>query len=112
MHNVEVLVKGKQRCTLQSTPPTPTASAWSTVAVRPCAVASDSVEAPVEVTDAIAPGSVSLPHGWGHDAPGSRLDVASRRPGVNTNALTDGSIVDPLSGNGLLNAIPVEVAPA
>ena len=48
----------------------------------------------------------------GHDAPGARLSIASRRPGVNTNVLTDGSIVDPLSGNGQLNAIPVEVTRA
>ncbi len=71
-----------------------------------------SVVAPVEVTDEIARSVVCLPHGWGHDAPGTRLNVASRRPGVNTNILTDGSIVDPLSGNAVLNGIPVEVVPA
>jgi hypothetical protein len=40
------------------------------------------------------------------------LSVASRRPGVNTNVLTDRSRIDPLSGNAVLNGIPVEVAPA
>jgi hypothetical protein len=55
---------------------------------------------------------VSLPHCWGHDVPGTRLNVAARRPGVNSNVLTDGSIIDPLSGNAVLNGIPVEVTPA
>ena len=31
-----------------------------------------SLEAPVEVTDAVRPGVVSLPHGWGHDRDGGR----------------------------------------
>jgi anaerobic selenocysteine-containing dehydrogenase len=110
LHNVDVLVKGKERCTLLVHPAD--ADRLGLVDGGRASVTSrvGAVEAPVEVTDAIAPGTVSLPHGWGHDAPGSRLGVASRRPGVNTNALTDGSIVDPLSGNGQLNAIPVEVA--
>ncbi|MFT7394652.1 MAG: anaerobic selenocysteine-containing dehydrogenase, partial [Candidatus Azotimanducaceae bacterium] len=74
--------------------------------------AAGSVEAPVEITDDIAQSVVSLPHGWGHDAPGTRLNVAARRPGVNSNVLTDGSMMDPLSGNAVLNGIPVEVTPA
>jgi anaerobic selenocysteine-containing dehydrogenase len=111
MHNVEVLVKGKERCTLLVNPADAERLGLVDGACATVQSRVGRVEAPVEVTDAIAPGTVSLPHGWGHDAPGSRLDVASRRPGVNTNALTDGAIVDPLSGNGQLNAIPVEVAP-
>ena len=70
------------------------------------------VVAPVEVTDEVPPGVVSLPHGWGHDAPGARLSVASRRPGVNSNVLTDPTQLDPLSGNAVLNGIPVTVVPA
>jgi anaerobic selenocysteine-containing dehydrogenase len=68
------------------------------------------LEAPVEVTDEIRPGVVCLPHGWGHDAPGTRLRVAASRPGVNSNILTDGSIVDTICGNATLNAIPVSVS--
>jgi hypothetical protein len=55
-------------------------------------------------------GVVCLPYGWGHDAPGARLAVAATRPGVNTNVLTDGSELDPISGNTRLNGIPVTVA--
>jgi anaerobic selenocysteine-containing dehydrogenase len=67
------------------------------------------VVAPVEVTDEIMPGVVSLPHGWGHGQPGSRHSVAAEYAGVNSNLLTDEQAVDPLSGNAVLNGIPVRV---
>ena len=65
----------------------------------------------MEVTDAVRPGVVSLPHGWGHDADGARLGVAAAQPGVNSNLLADEALVDALSGNAVLNGIPVAVAP-
>ncbi len=68
------------------------------------------VIAPVEVSETMRPGVVSLPHGWGHDRPGIRMEVAERYAGVNSNILTDPSLIDPLSGNAVLNGIPVEIA--
>lgn len=56
-------------------------------------------------------GVVSLPHGWGHDLDGARLSVAAGRSGVNSNRLSTGAM-DPISGNAVLNGIPVEVTPA
>jgi len=70
------------------------------------------LEAPVEVTDTIMTGVVSIPHGWGHDAPGARMSVAGKHAGVNSNVLADETMVEPLSGNAILNGIPVEVEPA
>jgi anaerobic selenocysteine-containing dehydrogenase len=67
------------------------------------------VTVPVEVTDEMRLGVVCLPYGWGHDAPGARLRVAQGRPGVNTNVLTDGAELDAISGNAVLNGIPVSV---
>ena len=64
----------------------------------------------MEVTDEIMPGVVSIPHGWGHDADGVRMGVASAHAGVNSNFLADESMVEPLSGNAVLNGIPVEVS--
>ena len=55
------------------------------------------------------PGVVSIPHGWGHDGAGTDMAVAGRHAGVNTNLLADGSLMDPLSGNAVLNGIPVTV---
>jgi anaerobic selenocysteine-containing dehydrogenase len=70
------------------------------------------VTARAEVTDGVRPGVVSLPHGWGHDRPGTRLRHAAADPGVNVNQLIDGGGLDPLSGTAVLNAVPVRVVPA
>jgi anaerobic selenocysteine-containing dehydrogenase len=111
MHNVEVLVKGKPRCVLQVHPSD--ASSMGLVDGESAKVTSrvGTVIVPVEVTDGIRPGVVSLPHGWGHDLPGVELDVAARYPGVNTNLLTDDLAVDAPTGTAVLNGIPVEVSP-
>jgi anaerobic selenocysteine-containing dehydrogenase len=112
MHNVEVLVKGKPRCTLQMHPDD--AGRLGLVDGADAEVRSrvGCVVAPVEVTADIRPGVLSLPHGWGHDLDGVSLAVAGRHAGVNTNVLTDPAEIDPLSGNAVLNAIPVSVRAA
>ena len=60
----------------------------------------------------IRPGVVSLPHGWGHDRPGTRLSIAREHAGTNTNLLAPGDFLDVPSGNAAVNGIPVEVVPA
>ncbi len=67
------------------------------------------IEVPVEVTDAIRPGVVSIPHGWGHDVDGTRTAVARAHAGVNSNLLADDQLLDALSGTAALNGIPVEI---
>jgi hypothetical protein len=59
----------------------------------------------------VMPGVVSLPHGWGHDVPGTAQRVATANAGTNSNALADELLLDELSGNAVLNGIPVELAP-
>jgi anaerobic selenocysteine-containing dehydrogenase len=112
MHNVEVLVKGKPRCTLHVNPGD--AERLGLADGEPAEVRSraGTVTIPVEVTDAIRPGVVSIPHGWGHDMPGVELAVARRYAGVNSNVLADEELIEPISGTAVLNGIPVEVAPA
>src|SRR5215204_809215 len=112
MHNLPALVKGKDRCTLHIHPDDAERLGLGDGAVALVRSAAGSVEAPVEVTDAIMPGVVSIPHGWGHGADGARMGVASAHAGVNSNVLTDECQVEPLSGNAVLNGIPVDVAPA
>jgi anaerobic selenocysteine-containing dehydrogenase len=111
MHNVPVLVKGKDRCTLLLHPDD--AARYGIVDGRLAKVSSEagSLVVTAEVTDAIKPGVVSLPHGWGHDRPGTRLSVANEHAGVNTNVLSPGEFVDALSGNAAVNGIPVTVSP-
>jgi anaerobic selenocysteine-containing dehydrogenase len=70
-----------------------------------------SIEVEVEITDDMMPGVVSLPHGWGHDQPGSRMGGAGARPGANINALLDESLRDPLSGNAVLGGVPITMQP-
>jgi anaerobic selenocysteine-containing dehydrogenase len=112
MHNLDILVKGKDRCTLHVHPDDASVLGLVDGKVARVQSSAGAVEVPVEITDAIMRGVVSIPHGWGHDRDGSDMDVAAKRPGVNSNVLTVASAIDPLSGNAVLNGIPVEVAPA
>ncbi|MFI2377665.1 molybdopterin oxidoreductase family protein [Streptomyces sp. NPDC018964] len=111
MHNVPALTGGSNRCTLHLHPED--AARLGVRDGQPVRIkgAGGEVTAPAEVTDAVRQGVVSLPHGWGHDRPGTRTRHAATDPGANVNQLLDGSLLDPLSGNAVLNGIPVEVAP-
>jgi anaerobic selenocysteine-containing dehydrogenase len=112
MHNLPMLAKGPARCTLQLHPDDAAARGLAHGDEARVTSRVGSVVVAVEVTDAIRPGVVSLPHGWGHDEPGTRLTVAGVRPGANSNVLTDELALDPLSGTSVLNGIPVEVRAA
>jgi anaerobic selenocysteine-containing dehydrogenase len=111
MHNIDVLVKGKERCTLRMSPSDAKRLGVTDGGMAKVSSEAGTLVAPVEETDDIMPGVVSLPHGWGHDLDGSSLEVAAARAGVNSNRLSTGQI-DPMSGNAVLNGIPVEVIPA
>jgi anaerobic selenocysteine-containing dehydrogenase len=73
--------------------------------------AAGEVQVEVAATDDVMPGVVSLPHGYGHRRSGVRLREATRLPGVSMNDLTDPSVVEALSGNAVLNGVPVVVEP-
>ncbi|MFB7335617.1 molybdopterin oxidoreductase family protein [Streptomyces adustus] len=111
MHNVPALTGGTNRCTLHIHPED--AERLGVRDGEPVRVkgAGGEVTARAEVTDGVRTGVVSLPHGWGHDRPGTRLAHAATDPGVNVNQLLDGTLLDPLSGNAVLNGFPVEVVP-
>jgi len=108
MHNLPALAGGSNRCTLQIHPDDATELGLDGDA-RIKGPGGELV-VPVEVTDRIRRGVVSLPHGWGHDVGGTGLAVAAERPGVNVNQLNDGTTVDPLSGTAVLSGIPVQIA--
>jgi anaerobic selenocysteine-containing dehydrogenase len=112
MHNIETLVRGRPRCTLWVHPDDAARLGLADGAAARVRSRAGLVDVPVEVTDAIMPGVVSVPHGWGHDAPGIALRVASAHAGVNSNLLADELAMDPLSGNAVLNGIPVTIEPA
>jgi anaerobic selenocysteine-containing dehydrogenase len=70
------------------------------------------IRLPVEITDAVIPGVVSVPHGWGHDRPDTGQRIAATRPGASINDLTDPALLDEPSGTAVLNGVPVTVARA
>src|SRR6478609_1903198 len=111
MHNLPALSGGTNLCTLQVHPEDAARFGLADGATALIKGDGGEIEAPVEVTDAIKPGVVSLPHGWGHDQAGTRMAVANEHPGVNTNVLSPGGFVDVLSGNAAVNGIPVSISP-
>jgi anaerobic selenocysteine-containing dehydrogenase len=109
MHNSQRLVKGKPRCTLVIHPHDAASRGvadGSTVRLRSRV---GEVQVTAEVSDAVMPGVVSLPHGWGHDRAGIRLGIASRHAGVSINDVIDDQLIDTLTGTAVLNGTPVEV---
>ncbi|GAA2442569.1 molybdopterin oxidoreductase family protein [Streptomyces mauvecolor] len=111
LHNIPALNGGSNRCTLQIHPEDAARLGLADGTDVRITADGGEVAAPVEITDSVRIGVVSLPHGWGHSRPGSRLAVAADRPGVNVNQLLDGSRFDPLSGTSVLNGFPVELVP-
>jgi anaerobic selenocysteine-containing dehydrogenase len=112
MHNIPLLIKGKPRCTLQIHPEDAARMSVLNGAMVRVQSSVGQVLVPAELTEKVMRGVVSLPHGYGHDRPGTRQRVATANPGVNVNLLTDTHTLDPLSGNAVLNGIPVTVTPA
>jgi anaerobic selenocysteine-containing dehydrogenase len=107
MHNLPVLAKGPFRCTALVHPDDARAAGISDGSMAKLSNGARSIEVQVELSDAMMPGVVSVPHGWGHDLPGAKLSVAAERPGVNLNALLDENLRDPLSGNAVLSGIAI-----
>jgi len=112
MHNVPTLTRGSNRCTLIVNPEDARALGLKDGSTARICSRVGEVEAPVEISDEMMPGVASLPHGWGHSAPDARMAVARANAGVSLNDLTDEQLLDPLSGNAVLNAIPVTIEPA
>jgi len=113
MHNSKRMVKGTNnglsRCTAQIHPKD--ASKYNVSDKQMIKVSSrvGSIQLPAEITEKIMPGVISIPHGWGHNKKGMRLQVAAQNPGVSVNDLTDEMEVDELSGNAVLNGVPVQI---
>jgi anaerobic selenocysteine-containing dehydrogenase len=112
MHNVAPLVSGRDRCTLLIHPGDAEQLGLRDGGRAVVRSEAGRIEVGVEVSDEMMPGVLSLPHGWGHDKPGTRLSVASEHAGVCNNLLAPGGLVDVPSGNAVVNGIPVEVSPA
>lgn len=109
MANSERLVRGKRRCAMLMHPDDAHMRGLGEGARATLTSRAGAVEVDVELTDAIMPGVVCLPHGWGHNREGVELRVARAHGGVSVNDVTDDQRIDVLSGNAALSGTRVLV---
>lgn len=115
LHNSHRLIKGKPRCVALLHPDDAQRLGLNNSSPGDCSdqlrltTRVGSVEIAVQVSDEIMPGVISVPHGWGHHKTGTKWSTAEANAGVSVNALTDEMDVDELSGNAVLNGVPVSV---
>jgi anaerobic selenocysteine-containing dehydrogenase len=109
MHNVDRLVRGKDRCTLLMHPNDARERGLTDGGRVRVTSSTGAIDAPLEVSDEMMPGVVSLPHGWGHGRSGTEMGIAAAHPGVSINELTDDQRVDTLTGNAAFSGVAVRV---
>ena len=112
LHNLKPYVRGKNRCTARLHPSDATQLGLEEGGFA--RVTSNVGEAivPIEITDEMMPGVISIPHGFGHIyADSAQTNAASILPGVSCNNLIDESL-DEASSTCVVNGVPVSVAPA
>jgi anaerobic selenocysteine-containing dehydrogenase len=100
------------RCTLRMHPQDAARLGLAEVARVKITSRTGELEAPLEISDEVMPGVVSLPHGWGHGREGVSMRVAEASPGVSANDITDEALLDDLSGNASFSGVPVQVSAA
>lgn len=113
MHNLPTLAKGRNRCTVLVHPDDARRlglAGGGRARIAGAGNGARAVEAQVELSEAMMPGVISLPHGWGHDQAGAQLSVARLQPGANLNAVLDENARDPLSGNAVLSGVAVALS--
>ncbi|UDL04618.1 molybdopterin oxidoreductase family protein [Marinobacter sp. CA1] len=109
LHNSHRLVKGKDRCTLQIHPGDAASLGLEQGQSARVRGRAGEVVIPVEITEDLMPGVVSIPHGWGHHRPGTGQSVAAAHAGCSINDVLGDDQVDPLSGTSVLNGQTVTV---
>lgn len=112
MHNSRRLMKGPDRCTAILHPDDAGPRGLSHGQRVRVTSRAGAIELPLEVSDEIRPGVVSIPHGFGHDRPGVGWSVAAAHSGASVNDITDPALVDRVTGNAAMNAVPVRVETA
>ncbi|MEM9255734.1 MAG: molybdopterin-dependent oxidoreductase [Pseudomonadota bacterium] len=109
MHNFHRLMKGKPRCTLLMHPDDMQRLQLQDARHVTLRSRVGTLRVLLEASEDIMPGTVSLPHGFGHDREGIRMHIARGHAGVSCNDITDELAIDALSGNAAVNGITVTV---
>ena len=109
MHNSKRLVKGNERCTLLIN-----SNDAKTLKIKKgqnVTVSSNvgQVILPIEITDTMMQGVVSIPHGWGHHRKGTNISIAQENAGVSLNDLTNPMQLDELTGNADFSGTRVNI---
>jgi anaerobic selenocysteine-containing dehydrogenase len=112
MHNVPRLMKGRNRCTLWMNPTDAARLGLADGQQVELRSGAGTVKVPLQITEEIREGVVSLPHGYGHGRDGTWLTVANANPGVCVNDITSDLLLDELSGTSVMNGGPVTVEAA
>jgi len=112
LHNAPLSAAGRNRCTLRMHPADADERALANGQAVQIRSRVGEVVAALEISEEVMRGVVSLPHGWGHDRPGSALRVAQTRAHVSANDLFDDQWLEPIVGNAVLNGLSVRVAAA
>ncbi|MFT7286625.1 MAG: anaerobic selenocysteine-containing dehydrogenase [Halieaceae bacterium] len=110
MHNYHLLVKGKPRHQLLVHPEDLREHKMQDGEQVRLRSRSGEVTVTVQLSEDMMPGVVSLPHGYGHDRAGVRLQTARLHAGVSCNDVTDANYLDELSGNAAVNGVPVSLS--
>ena len=109
MHNSELLMKGKNRCTvLMSSKDANNLSITNHQQIRIISNVG-SIELPVEISDEMKEGVLSIPHGFGHNREGTKIKLAEENAGESINDLTDDHKIDRLTGNANFSGTRVKV---
>jgi len=112
MHNIETLAKGKNKCTVMMH--SKDAEKQNLQHEQQVTVTSKtgSINLPLEITDNLMPGIVSIPHGFGHSKKGTQLTIASKPEyaGVSVNDITDHNRIDLVTGNAAFSGQIVQIS--
>ncbi|WP_067830530.1 molybdopterin-dependent oxidoreductase [Nocardia inohanensis] len=111
MHNAEPLMRGPRRQSARIHPKD--AAAAGIPDGTPCRITSPhgSITLPALCTEDMTPGTIAVPHGWGHNG---GWQLANAAGGANVNDLTSTNLedIERLAGMSNLNGVPVRIEPA
>lgn len=110
MHNLNVLAKGKDRCTLLVHPADASVRGLSNGDIVRVSTDVAAIHIPIELSDEVMKGVISAPHGWGHGLSNTKLAIANQHTGSNANAIIDERLFDRPSVNSVLNGVPVRLS--
>lgn len=108
MHNSPTLMKGNRRHRARVNPVDAAAANLSDGATVRITSAYGAIETEVQITDEMSPGTVAIPHGWGHKG---GWQLANRSGGANVNELTSNDVADleRLAGMSVLNGVAIRI---